>query len=68
MNLEYPWFVQYFTYSYISFVTLEVVLSLLIFSSFSTVGHSCFSVTEDISDSGYYQDHVMMWNGARELI
>lgn len=68
MNLEYPWFVQCFRYNYISFVTLEFVLSLLVFSSFSTMGHPCFSVTEDMYYSGYYQTHVMMWNGARELI
>lgn len=68
MNLEYPWFVQCFRYNYISFVTLEFVLSLLVFSSFSTMGHPCFSVTEDMYYSGYYQAHVMMWNGARELI
>lgn len=34
------------------------MLSLLTLSSFSTMGHTCFSVTEGIYHNGYHQDHV----------
>lgn len=71
MNLEYPWFVQCFRYNYISFVTLEFMLSLLIFLFlfYNESSLFCFFfVTECRTYITVAITTVMMWNGARELI